>query len=287
MQAKQLYSRVLLLALAIAGAPFLTSAASCDEAAKVLDLENAVAWCIVPFDAAKRTPEQRAQMLVDLKIYRCAYDWRAEHVPTFEQEILAYKKHGIDFFAFWGVHEEAFELFKKYNLHPQIWIMSSDPQGDNDAAKTDALVESLTEIAERTKALGCKLGLYNHGGWAGEPKNMVAVCRSLHQKGYEHVGIVYNFHHGHEHITDWSNSFALMQPLLLCVNLNGMNAKANPKILAIGEGEFERQMIRVMVDRGYQGPIGLIDHRDEADAKESLQQNIEGLKKIQAELTAN
>ena len=62
-------------------------------------------------------------MLKELGITRCAYDWREEHVPTFEQEILEYKKHGIEYFAFWSTHEEAFRLFEKYDLHPQIWQM--------------------------------------------------------------------------------------------------------------------------------------------------------------------
>ena len=65
----------------------------------IYDDENLVAWCIVPFDAKRRTPEQRAQMLVELGVKRCAYDWRDEHIPTFEDEILQYKKYGIEFFA--------------------------------------------------------------------------------------------------------------------------------------------------------------------------------------------
>jgi hypothetical protein len=55
-----------------------------------------VAWCIVPFDAKKRTPTERAKMLKELGIGRCAYDWRSEHVAEFEEEILQYKKHGIE-----------------------------------------------------------------------------------------------------------------------------------------------------------------------------------------------
>ena len=29
-----------------------------------------------------------------------AYDWRTQHVKEFEEEILQYKKHGLEFFAF-------------------------------------------------------------------------------------------------------------------------------------------------------------------------------------------
>lgn len=43
--------------------------------------DNLVAWCIVPFDAKKRGPEERAAMLKRLGFTRFAYDWRAEHIP--------------------------------------------------------------------------------------------------------------------------------------------------------------------------------------------------------------
>tara|TARA_R110002111_G_scaffold11496_3_gene35519 strand:- start:610 stop:1527 length:918 start_codon:yes stop_codon:yes gene_type:complete len=251
------------------------------KASHVLRKENLVAWCIVPFDSQKRGPAQRARMLSDLGIQRCAYDWRSEHVPSFEQEIIQYREHGIDFFAFWGEHEEAFSLFEKYDLHPQIWRMLSEPNGDSDAEKTDDAVAQLLPLVLRTKAMGCKLGIYNHGGWVGEPKNMVAVVKRLRKLGYSHTGIVYNFHHGHDHINDWARSFSLMMPYLLCLNINGMNSDAQPKILEIGKGEHEQRMIQVVIDHGYQGPIGILDHRPELDAKESLRENLDGLSQLQ------
>ncbi|WP_161604794.1 DUF6797 domain-containing protein [Roseiconus nitratireducens] len=251
----------------------------------VLRRENLVAWCIVPFDAAKRTPQARAQMLSDLGIRRCAYDWRAEHVPTFEQEILAYQKHGIEFFAFWGTHDKAFELFKKYDLHPQIWQTCPSPGKANDPDNVAAAAEQLKPVARRAGEVGCKLGLYNHGGWGGEPKNLVAVCERLRADGFDHVGIVYNFHHGHDHIQDWEASFERMKPYLLCLNLNGMNPGAQPKILGIGKGSEELEMIRVVLESDYRGPIGILDHRDELDARDSLLENRDGLRWVRKELS--
>ena len=63
--------------------------------------DNLVAWCIVPFDSKNRGPEQRAQMLDSLGITRLAYDWRPEHIPTFDQELEALKSHHIQLQAFW------------------------------------------------------------------------------------------------------------------------------------------------------------------------------------------
>ena len=251
----------------------------------ILAADNLVAWCIVPFDAAKRGPAERAAMLRRLGLRKVAYDWRAEHVPTFEQEILAYQQNGLEFFAFWGEHEEAFRLFEKYNLRPQIWKTLRGLKEGTDEQKVEAAAKQLLPLVERTRKLGCKLGLYNHGGWGGEPQNLVAVCRYLREQAHaDHVGIVYNFHHAHEHISDFAESLALMQPYLLCLNLNGMNDEAQPKIVSLGKGQHEKQMLQIVLKSGYRGPIGILDHRNELDAEQSLRENLQGLEKLRGEL---
>jgi len=270
---------VLLLTILLPG----DVAGQATDDAGVLRADNLVAWCIVPFDAKKRSPADRARMLNELGIKRCAYDWREEHVPDFEQEIIEYKKHGIEFFAFWSVHDEAFRLFEKHGLHPQIWQTIAEPAGTSQAEKIESAVAQMLPLATRTAAMQCKLGLYNHGGWGGEPENMLAVCRRLRELGHEHVGIVYNFHHGHGHIDDWAESFELIKPYLLCLNLNGMNPDAKPKILGIGQGKCELEMIRAVVNSGYDGPVGILDHREELDARDSLQENLDGLLRLRKE----
>ncbi len=252
-------------------------AQSADNFAK----DQLVAWCIVPFDAKKRGPAARAEMLNRLGLKRVAYDWRAQHVKEFEEEILQYKKHGLEFFAFWSVHEEAFRLFKKYKLHPQIWHMFPSPKADTQEARVAAAAKAMLPLVERTKKLGSKLGLYNHGGWAGEPDNLVAVCKYLREHHQaKHVGIVYNLHHGHGHIADFKQSLKLMQPYLHCLNLNGMNEGAQPKILSLGKGQHEATMIATIRKSGYTGPIGILDHRNDTDTEIALKENLEGLKKI-------
>ena len=251
---------------------------------------NLVAWCIVPFDANKRGPADRAEMLHRLGLKKVAYDWRQEHVPTFEQEILEYKKHGLEYFAFWSWHPDMAPLIRKHGIKPQIWSTSPSPAAATQEDKVQAAAHQMMSLVKQTRELGCKLGLYNHGGWGGEPANLVAVCQRLRQKGdADHVGIVYNFHHGHDHIARFSTAMAIMKPHLLCLNLNGMNDGAQPKILPIGAGHHEQRMMRIIVDSGYDGPIGILDHRSELDAEESLRQNLQGLaivrKKLQTDDT--
>src|SRR6516165_10836002 len=117
---------------------------------KVFARTNLVAWCIVPFDAKKRGPVERADMLKRLGFTKVAYDWRDNHVPTFEEEILQYQKHGIEYFAFWGTHDKAFELFAKYNLHPQIWQTLGSPNAPTQEERVALAVKQILPLVERT-----------------------------------------------------------------------------------------------------------------------------------------
>lgn len=248
--------------------------------------DNLVAWCIVPFDAKHRGPAERAEMLVRLGLRHVAYDWRAPDVPTFEEEILQYKKHNLNYFAFWSWHEAMEPLIRKHDIHPQIWMMMQNSQAATQDARVKEAGEALVPMVQKTRDLGCKLGIYNHGGWAGEPENMVAVVQYLRQHhGADHVGIVYNFHHGHEHLADFKTLFTAMKPYLLCLNINGMEdaavvAAGKHKILPVGSGKHERQLLRIVADSGYDGPVGILDHRSEMDAEESLRLNLDGLHKL-------
>jgi hypothetical protein len=249
-------------------------------AADIFSRANLVAWCIVPFDAKNRTPAQRAAMVKRLGLKRVAYDWRENHVASFEEEILEYKKHGLEYFAFWDSHEKAFELFAKHDLHPQIWRTAPSPGGATRAEQVAAAVKQLLPLVERTARMKCKLGIYNHGGWGGEPENLVAVCRALRDRHHaDHVGIVYNLHHGHGHIEDFAKALAAMQPYLLCLNLNGMTTEGDTKgmkILPLGAGEHDLALLKIIRASGYSGPVGIIGHTND-DVEERLQDNLDGL----------
>lgn len=257
-----------------------------DKSAGVFAKDNLVAWCIVPFDAKQRGPAERAEMLVRLGLKKVAYDWRQQHVPTFEEEILQYKKHELDFFAFWSWHDSMEALIRKHDIHPQIWMMLPNPKVESQEEKVKLAAEAMLPLVEKTKALGCGLGLYNHGGWGGEPENLVAVTAYLKEHhNAKHVGIVYNFHHGHEHIADFARQFDSMKAHLLCLNINGMDdasvvAAGKNKIVPVGSGRHEKQMLQTVKASGYDGPIGVLDHRSSLDAEESLKQNLDGLERL-------
>lgn len=249
--------------------------------------ENLVAWCIVPFDATREDPDARAAMLKNLGLKRVAYDWRDAHVPEFESEFLACKKHGIELFAFWKGHENAYPLIAGYGVGPQIWHPLQTGKGLSNKEKITSAAEALVPLATRTKEAGLSLGLYNRGGWGGLPDNLVAVCKVLREKGFENVGIVYNFHHAHLRIADFEEDLRRMKPYLLCLNLNGMAdpavedvSKADVKVRPIGRGAHEREMIETTIALGYQGPVGVIGPISSAEVEEVLRKNLEGLEEI-------
>ncbi len=253
--------------------------------------DNLVAWCVAHrWDTADRSPAERAAMLADLGVGRLAYNWTKEDGLQFEDEILQCQKHGIEYFAFWNENEEAFKLFEKYGLRPQIWKISPSPKVGSQEEKVAAAAKRMMPFAKRAKELGSQFGLYNHLNWGGHPENLVAVCRELHRLGYDNVGIVYNFHHSHEEMDRFPEYLHLMKPYLLCLNLNGMAEKdtlikgsLENKILPIGSGIYEEAMIQAVLDSGYEGPIGIIDHLPTQDAKKSLRDNLSGLESILTE----
>lgn len=279
-------SPALVLAPLVATTALQVSAA---DRPSIFAKDNLVAWCIVPFDAANRGPEERAQMLDRLGIKRLAYDFRDQHIRTFDQEIDALQKHGIELTAFWlatGMEPEKdtvihtiFDLIKRRGLKTQLWTLLSGSREFDELGQEEKIARStgvVSYIARRAKALECSVGLYNHGGWFGEPENQIAIIRRMRM---DNVGIVYNFHHGHEHIDRFPALLKMMQQHLLCLNLNGMR-KGGPKILPLGQGDHELKMLKIVQDSGYDGPVGILDHRNELDAELSLKQNIEGLRKL-------
>jgi sugar phosphate isomerase/epimerase len=253
---------------------------------------NLVAWCIVPFDAKKRGPEERAEMLEKLGIRRLAYDYRAEHISTFGAEIAALQKRNIELTAWWfptTLNDEAREiltLLKTNNVQPQLWVMGAGEPAANardNTAQVEREVLRLAPIVEAAAAINCKVGLYNHGGWFGEPTNQIAIIKRLRMPN---VGIVYNLHHAHDQLDRFPQLLELMKPHLLAINLNGMvenGDKTGKKIIPIGQGTRDLELLRTIQKSGWSGPIGILNHTDE-DAELRLRDNIEGLEWLVAQL---
>lgn len=233
-------------------------------------------------------------MLQRVGIGALAYDWRDEHIPTFDAELSELRDHGVEMTAFWlsggyvtseqGAWADphlraALEFVERNDLKIEMWkmLVGDDLQGIADMdARYDAAAAQVEVLAKLFNQRGCKYGLYNHGSWGGEPQTMVEVVKRVEAND---VGIVYNFFHGHDQLDLIPEAFAAMLPHLMCVNLNGMNPQG-PKILPLGSGVRDRQILQMIADSDYGGPIGLIDHRPEIDAEISLRENLAGMQAV-------
>ncbi len=258
-----------------------------------MDLDSIYAWCIVPFDSLNRTPQQRLFMLKRLGIKKYAYDWRQEHLSTMAQELRLAKAQNIEINAVWlwiddqwdavgklnNVNERLFEIIDEVGYQGQIWVSFHanffENLSDQEAVAKGA--KMIGFLSQRAKVLGCKIALYNHGDWFGEPANQVKIIKALPD---EELGIIYNFHHAHQQIDAFPEMVKTMLPYLWSVNLNGLR-KGGPKILPIGEGDHEKQLVEQLIENGYLGDYGILGHVEEADVEAVLKTNLEGLKALQ------
>ena len=267
-----------------------TLTASAQQEPSLFSKKNLVAWCIVPFDKMKRTPARRAEMLKELGITQLAYDWRQEHLPSMAEEIRTLRKNHIKLKAVWfwvdghgdRIVDEAGEFVLKTleenDVRTELWLSFNDGffAGLTDGEKLDKAVKAIDILHRKAADIGCSLQLYNHGGWFGEPENQVRIIESL---AAPDIGIVYNFHHGHDQIQDFPRLLKIMKPYLTTVNINGMR-KEGPMILPVGQGDEELAMLKALKASGFKGTIGILSHTDEEDAKVVLRRNLEGLKSL-------
>jgi sugar phosphate isomerase/epimerase len=250
---------------------------------------NLAAWCIVPFDAKKRGPEERAAMLERLGFRLFAYDYRAEHIPSFDAEMEALQRHHIQLLAWWfptELNAEArgiLDVLKRHHLRGvQLWVTGSgEPtkSAEEQKARVEREASRIKVIADEAGRIGCSVALYNHGAWFGEPENQLEVIALLRTQGVTNIGLVYNLHHGHHQVERFPELLQKMKPHLLALNLNGMTPggdKNGKQILPLGQGEQDLNLLRAIRASGWRGPIGLLNHTD-ADAEARLLDNLEGL----------
>lgn len=286
---KHLVFSIGLIALCISGCKAPQS-----QGEKLFEKENLVAWCIVPFDAEARSPEERALMLKELGIHSLAYDYRDSHIPSFPEEIEVLKAHNISLQAVWlwadprlenvmgDAGRSIFEMLGTSGTQTDIWVgMPDDAFESLSEEESLALaVPAIRKILSEADKIGCSLSLYNHGGWYGEPANLVRILKELEP---EQAKIVYNFHHAHLQVEQFKEHLELMLPYLSTININGMKVEG-PKIITLGEGDRELEMLRIIQASGYSGPIGIIGHTEGKDIRAVLEGNLEGLEVLKGQL---
>ena len=57
-----------------------------------------------------------------------------------------------------------------------------------------------------------------------------------------------------------------------------------PKIITLGEGDRELEMLRAVQASGYRGPIGILGHTEGEDIRIVLERNLKGLETLKKSL---
>ena len=287
---------LLLAAIAVGLSTSLISATLPDVWAR----DQLQAWCIVPYDSQNRTPIQRAKMLHELGIKAYAYDFREVHIPTFDEEADVMKAEGIEIIAWWfprQLNETARKILgviERHGIKPDLWVsLINEIKPADTAAEQTARVQEAADrirpIATEARRLGLRVGLYNHGGWFGDPDNELLVMHRLQSEGFNNIGLVYNFHHAHPHIRNFDRIWPRISADVLAVNLNGMvpdGDRNGRKIMYLNEGTEELEMIRIIRRSGWRGRVGIVSHLVDYDAAKTLARNLAGYEQLLAKLTA-
>jgi sugar phosphate isomerase/epimerase len=255
----------------------------------IIDPAEVSAWCIIGFDTEDRSPEQRIDLVKELGIKTYGYNRGKADFSRMEEEFSLAVDNGINIHAvfLWlnanrdtigQLSPQNIELLtklKKVQYKPTIWVsFSNNYFKDKDQATCLKIsTDMIKYVVSTAKDIGCEVGLYNHTGWFGDPKNQIKIIEAVNDPA---LSIVWNFHHGHDYIDDFESVISLIKPHLSYVNLNGMK-KGGPKILPIGDGDHDYEMMDQLIAAGYNGPWGILGHVKTEDVEVVLKRNLKGL----------
>jgi sugar phosphate isomerase/epimerase len=255
---------------------------------------NLHAWAFEEYDAAPRTPSERAQLLRSLGLRRAGYVGRnVERMEEFDAYVKAYREHEIDLVAVWTpVNTEAplqephirkfLEAAERQQIRGQWWVTLEQFTKGSDDQTVDRAVALLRPLVSEAAKRGLRLAVYGHGrdSWFTQPENEIAIVERLASfPGEASVGIAYNFHHAHSQLDRFAAIFPKLAPHLIAVNLNGLRPEG-PMILPINEGTREQEMIAIIHRSGFRGPVGVLHHQRTMEASAVLRKNMEGLRDI-------
>ena len=264
---------------------------SCDTVENPFRTENLIPWSIVTFDKLERTPSERVAMVKKLGFRQYAFGGRKKHVETMVAELNIARDEGIKISAVWlyinnkdtlrnlkRANEMVFESLKATGVSTQIWIGIAAEffGGLTQRQSLEKALDMISFLSKKAQKVNCKIALYNHGGWFGESENQLEIIKRLPKHD---IGIIYNFHHAHKQLENYRSIIKKIYPFLWCVTLNGMK-KGGPKIMTIGKGNLEKEMLHFLVKLGYKGPFGVLGHVKEEDVAFTLKNNLKGIQSL-------
>ena len=266
---------------------------------QLIKIEEVSPWCIIGFDSLDRSPEARIAMLEELGLRKYGFNRGKGEFDEMIKEFNLAGERGIEITSIFLwlnakrdsigklslANQELLNNLNKVKQKPTVWISFSNNyfENINDEESIKLAVDMIESIKLTTDEIGCRIALYNHHGWFGNPINQLNILKELN---HDSITMVFNFHHSHEYVDDYREMIKKMKPHLSYVNLNGVR-KEGPQIMDIGKGNHEYEMIKALKAEGYNGPWGILGHIKTEDVKEVLLRNIDGLKALNDQYKKN
>lgn len=267
----------------------LTFVACTQQKEPSFKVEELSPWCILGFDTQDRNPQQRIAMLKELGFKKYGFNKGKGHLDEMKEEFKLAKENDIEITSIFlwlnakrdsigklsPSNQELLKNLSEVDYKPTIWLSFSNNffEDLDDTASKEYAKKMIQFVKSKADELGCKLALYNHHGWFGNPYHQVEIIEGLNLD----LTMVYNFHHAQEYVDDFPKIAKMIKPHLSFVNLNGVK-KEGPQILDIGAGDYEFEMIKDLQAEGFNGPWGILGHIKTEDVREVLIRNLEGLK---------
>ncbi len=263
----------------------------------IFDTENLFAWCVASHDVGKREPLERCAMLAALGFKAQAWGNRMAGVrdlPRFHAEMAAMREHGLRLAGRYvptvvepGDMRQIFDAIAQYEDQPEIWATGiAVTENATQAQRVSEQADVFEPWARMAHAYGLKVGLYNHAGWFGDPRNQVQIVQALQARGLNNVGLALCQHWSHAWLDDFEAVLQLVQSHLLSIALSGMTRQgdqAGQQFLPVGAGAEDVRLLGALERSGWTGPVGIINHTD-LEAADRLADHLAGLAWVRARL---
>src|SRR5947207_438304 len=84
------------------------------------------------------------------------------------------------------------DALERNHMHTQLWVMLNDGlfRDVPENKRVELAAKALRPVAERAQQIGCCVGLYNHGGWFGEPDHQIQIIKQLEREAIWNVGLI-------------------------------------------------------------------------------------------------
>ena len=248
-------------------------------------------------DSHYNTPQKQVQLLLDNDYP----GMEKEKLEGFDELYEALKNHNLNLYTIYfkvdldkphQPYDPMFEqvLSKLQGSETMFWLHVQSKDFPPSSAEYDRIaVPILQEMADLANRYGIRLMLYPHRWyWVESPEDAIRVAQKVNRRNF---GMTFNLCH-YLSLEDqngrdpWERLPALAKasrPYLFAISLNGADASAgNVKkvwtkfIQPLGQGDFDTfRFLKLFVDLGFDGPVGLQCYNIKADKAVHLKQSMQ------------